>query len=120
MPQEGQKTITVSGKRLTELEKKYEQEKIKHTALSFASFVAEAALIELERRQMIKEEPLLSLVGITDNMVILKDFRNEEKLVEVQIKEKKIRCLSCGNKGHECIHIGFAIALPEIRKALRE
>ncbi len=120
MPQEGQKTITMSGKRLIELENKYDQEKIKHSALSFASFIAEAALMELERRQIIKEAPFVSLVGMADNMVILKDFRNEEKLVEVQIKEKKIRCLSCGNKGHECIHIGFALALPEVRKAIKQ
>lgn len=118
MPNIGQKTITMSGERLKELEEKYNLEKKSHPTLSFAAFVAESALMELERRQIIRNAPFISLVGIHDNIVTLKDARNREKFVEVQIKDKKIQCLS--DEKSDCIHVGFVLALPEIRKALTE
>jgi len=48
LPQPGQKTVTVSGKVLTQLEDNYKREKVKRPSLSFAAFVSESALIELE------------------------------------------------------------------------
>jgi hypothetical protein len=53
MPQPGQRTITFSGKVLKKLEEIYTLEKNKNPSLSFASFVSESALIELERRQIL-------------------------------------------------------------------
>jgi hypothetical protein len=116
--QTGQKTITVSGKSLSELERKYGLEKIRHPNLSFASFVSESALIELERRKMLKEAQFISLMGFTDDTVILKDVRKNERLIEVQIKDKNLKCIS--EKTSDCIHVGFALALPEVRKALNK
>ncbi len=67
VPKPGQKTITVSGKSLSELERKYNIEKAKHPNLSFAAFVSESALIELERRRMLREAQFISLVGLNDD-----------------------------------------------------
>ena len=87
MPQLGQKVITVSGKRLIEaLQKIYEKEKIKQPNLKFATFIAESAIIELERRKILKEAQLLSLVGFGDDCVIIKDIRKPERLFEGQYK----------------------------------
>ena len=117
LPKQGQKTITMSGKRLIALEEKYNQEKNIRPTLSFSAFIAESALMELERRQILREAPFISLIGIYNNIITLKDAKNTEKFVEVQFGEKKPKC-SCGSK-QDCIHVGFALALPEVRKALR-
>lgn len=117
MPKRGQKTITVSGKSLLELERKYSIEKTKHPNLSFAAFVSESALIELERRGMLREAQFVSLVGFSDDAVVLKDMRKNGRLIEVQIRDKNLRCIS--EDSYDCIHVGFALALPEVRKALK-
>ena len=116
MPQPGQRTITFSGKVLKKLEEIYTLEKNKKPSLSFASFVSESALIELERRQILKEAPLISLISLNDDTVILKDLRKNNRLIEVQIKNKNLKCIS--DDKFDCIHVGFALALPEVRKAL--
>ena len=118
LPNPGQKTITVSGKRLKELEKKLLQEKQKQPSLSFAGFIADSAIMELERRQIMREAPFMSLIGFNDDTIILKDARNKEKFIEVQIKNKKPKCLE--DDRFDCIHVGFVLALPEVRKALKD
>src|SRR5215211_4866674 len=109
MPQPGQRTITFSGKVLKKLEEIYTLEKNKNPSLSFASFVSESALIELERRQILKEAPLISLIS-------LNDLRKNNRLIEVQIRNKNLKCIS--DDKFDCIHVGFTLALPEVRKAL--
>lgn len=37
--------------------------------------------------------------------------------IEVQIKEKKPKCLT--EDTTDCIHVGFVLALPEVRKMLK-
>ncbi len=77
MPHSGQKTVTVSKQTFERLNKIYKEEKTKQPNLSFASFVSESALIELERRKIVREAQLISLVGFGDDSVILKDVRKE-------------------------------------------
>lgn len=116
MPKAGQKTVTMSGKPLKALEAKYEEEKKARPNLSFAAFVTESALLELERRDMLKEAQLISLVAYTDDTAILKDARKGNKFFEVQIRGKKLKCLT--DDDFDCVHVGFALALPQVRKAL--
>jgi len=84
--------------------------------LSFASFIAESAIIELERRRILKEAQLISLVGFGENSVILKDVKKENRLIEVQIRDRRLKCIT--DDKFDCIHVGFALALPEVREAL--
>ena len=116
MPQKGQKTITISGKTLQKLEQKYHLQLAKQPSLSFASFIAESAIIELERRQILNKAQLISLVGFGEDIVILKDAKKENRLIEVQIRDKRLKCIT--EDKFDCIHVGFALALPEVRKAL--
>ena len=118
MPQPGQKTVTVSGKVLAQLEDNYKREKTKRPNLSFAAFVSESALIELERRKILREAQFISLIGFGDDSVILKDVRKDGKLIEVQIRSKNLKCLY--DDSSDCIHVGFALALPEVRKVLNK
>ncbi len=118
MPREGQKSVTISGRRLRELEQNFGRERKKRPNLSFASFVSELALIELERRNMLREAAFISLAAQPDgNSILLRDSRKENKIFEVQIRhDKKLICIQ--DKDNECVHVGFALALPEVRKAL--
>lgn len=107
----------MSGEPLRKLEAKYELEKKKRPTLSFATFLAESALLELERRDMIRDASFISLVTYSEpNIVVLKDSRKKDRYVEVQIKNNKLKCLD--DDSFECIHVGFALALPEVRKAM--
>ncbi|MDC8451667.1 MAG: hypothetical protein KGH87_00610 [Thaumarchaeota archaeon] len=112
MPQDGQKTVTMSGIILKELLKEYRIEVKKRPSLSFAGFISEYAIMELERRKIVKQAAPLSLITVHDNIIVLKDAR-EKIFVEVQIKDKKWFCLS--DKSDDCIHVGFAMALPETK-----
>ena len=118
MARPDQRTVTISGEPLRKLAARYEQEKKKQPGLSFAAFLAESALMELERRDLLKDSGFLSFVSYmdNDNIVILKDARKHGKFVEVQFKNKKVRCLE--DSSSDCIHCGFALALPDVRKVL--
>lgn len=118
LPHSGQKTVTVSKKSFEKLNKLYVTERTKQPNLSFASFISESALVELERRKILREAQLVSLIGFGDDSVILKDARKENQLIEVQIRDKKLKCITEGRS--DCIHVGFALALPEVRKALNK
>jgi hypothetical protein len=74
--------------------------------------------VELERRDTPRESGFISFLTYADenNIVILKDARKQNQFVEVQTNGKKLKCLN--DDSTECIHVGFALALPEIRKLL--
>lgn len=117
MPNAGQKTVTLSGEALRKLEARYERELKKTPGLAFAAFVADSALMELERRDMLRESGSISFVTFEDDMVILKDTRGQNsKFFEVQRKGKLLKCLT--DDSMDCVHVGFALALPEVRRAL--
>jgi hypothetical protein len=110
----------MSGKKLKELEESYDIEKKKRPDLSFAGFVSELALFELARRNMLREAGFISLAAPPDgNTVLLRDTRKNDRIFEVQIRpDRKLRCVQ--DKDYDCVHVGFALALPEVRKALNE
>lgn len=116
LPKPGQKTVTMSGEALRQLEQKYEIERQKRPNLSFAAFISESALMELERQNILKESQFVSLISINDDIVFLKDARKSGRFFEVQLRNKKLKCLT--DNSSDCIHVGFALALPEVRKAL--
>lgn len=116
MPKRGQKVVTMSGDNVDKLWKSYEKERKKRPTLSFASFVSDSAVMELERRNILKQAQLISFVAFTDSSVILKDAKKAGKLYEVQFVDKKPKCLT--DDDFDCIHVGFALALPEVRTAL--
>jgi len=116
LPKLGQKSVTLSGESLLKLKKRHDTESERGAKLSFAAFISESALMELERKDMLREGQFISVVGFNDSILTLKDARKSNKFFEVQIKEKKLKCIT--DDDLECIHVGFALALPEVRKAL--
>jgi len=116
LPQVGQKTITMSGDRLKQLEAKYAKEKARRPTLSFSAFITESALMELERKNILREAQFISLIGENDGIITLKDFRKNESFVEVQIRDKIPFCIT--DDTDDCVHVGFVLALPEVRKRI--
>lgn len=116
MTKAGQKTVTLSGEPLKELERRYDIAKRARPGLSFASFITESALMELERKDMIREAGFISYSAFEHDVLFLKDSRKQNRICEVQIRDKKLKCLT--DDSFDCAHVGFALALPEVRKAL--
>jgi hypothetical protein len=86
----------VSGKALTLLEQSYRIEKTKKPNPSFAAFISEAALMKAQ---------YISVIGFDDNTLFLRDLRKAGQLIEVHIKNKKLKCIA--DDDFDCIHVGF-------------
>lgn len=106
----------MSGDALKQLEEKHKAEQ-KKRSISFAAFISESALMELERKDLLSSAQFISIVGFNDDILTLKDERKGGRFFEVQIRNKKLRCITDKNS-QDCAHVGFALALPEVRKAL--
>jgi hypothetical protein len=63
----------------------------------------------------LKEAQFISVIGFEDNILIVRDLRKAGQLIEVHIKNKK--CIA--DDDFDCIHVGFVLALPEVRMALK-
>jgi hypothetical protein len=116
VPKPGQETVTISGSFLKRLKREHALAKTKNPSLSFAAFISESAILELERRSILKEAQFISVVGIDDNVLTLKDHRRKHRFIEVFFRNNRPWC-SVDNE-LDCIHVGFALALPEVRKRL--
>ena len=57
-----------------------------------------------------------SIVDILFTILSVKDLRKNNRLIEVQIKNNNLKCIT--DDKFDCIHVGFTLALPEVRKAL--
>jgi hypothetical protein len=84
-------------------------------------FVNELILMNIERLNLLRryQSPFLSLIHSKDQSLFIKDSKIN-KVVEVKlfhIKEDKIalKCLD-DNNSDSCVHIAFALALPELGK----
>jgi hypothetical protein len=117
LPRQDQESVTMSGSRLKELKKSWEAER-KKRSISFAGFISELAIMELERRNMLREAAFISLAAEpSDNLILLRDARKDNRIYEVQMRpDKKLRCVQ--DKTFNCVHVGFCYALPQVRKVL--
>jgi hypothetical protein len=117
MPDRGFKTITVT-------ERLYQQvkERAKKENRSAARFVSEI----LETFLYVEEElsghaPLLELISLDSNAVIVRD-KKKDRVVGVRSRASKSGRvgLYCElDKTGYCPHGAFAVALPQVRKAIR-
>ena len=73
--------------------------------------------MELERRNILKEAQFISVIGFEDNILIVRDLRKAGQLIELHIKNKKLKCIA--DDDFDCKHVGLALALPEVRMALK-
>ena len=57
--------------------------------------------------------PSLSKLGYEDNILFIRDAK-QGKTAEIYLREKSLYCNICESK--DCVHIHYALALPEIAK----
>lgn len=68
----------------------------------------------LERDKFLQRyAPSLSKIGFEDNVLFIRDSKLG-KTAEVYLKDRTLYCNNCGSK--DCLHIHYALALPEVAK----
>lgn len=102
------KVIAIGG---TTSERLEERHKIENPKLSFAEYVDEYLLINLEKDDFLRTyAPGLSKIGITDNVLYLKDSK-ENKVIEIRLVNGILQ-----SNDENPIYTQFAMALPELAK----
>lgn len=91
----------------------YEKAKIKaaEKGLTLVDYVNETILQSVEKDAFLKTyAPHIEKIS-TGDTIILRDNKIK-KIVEVYLKEGKMHCTN--DENHDCIHIHFALGLPEV------
>jgi len=57
--------------------------------------------------------PFLSKIGFEDNILFVRDLKLS-KIAEIYLRDRALYCNICESK--DCMHIHYALALPEITK----
>lgn len=106
MPQEGRKNLTVLENVVIEARKRYSRSNIDK---SFVKWISEYLLMNLEKDEFVSSYfEYISIVGIHDNVLILKDSR---KPLFIEIR-KVNGVLKSSND--DPIYIQFALVIPEL------
>jgi len=75
-------------------------------------YINELLAMNIEKDAFLKKyAPFLEKVGLRDNVLLLKDNKLHE-YVEIFLKNEKLYCAE--DESANCIHIHFALALPEL------
>ena len=77
----------------------------------------QASIVELEKNKLLNQAQFLSIVGFQYDILYLVDSRECRRIYEVQLFDKKLKCLY--DNSDSCIHVNFASALYEVRKVLQ-
>jgi hypothetical protein len=72
----------------------------------------------IESDELIKRiGPYLEKLAIYEDTILIRDNRRKvDRTIEVKLKDNELYCTY--DESFECVHIGFAWALPEVYKAL--
>lgn len=108
MPQEGRKNLTVLETVINQARKRHENDNIDK---SFVKWVSEYLLMNLEKDEFVgKYFQYLSLIGVHDNVLIIKDAR---KPIFVEIRKINGKLHSSDD---DPIYLQFALAMPELSR----
>ena len=85
--------------------------------MSLTQWVSDKLLMVIEKNDFLKDyAPFLSKIAVTENSVILRDEKLR-RLVEVIYRNNRFWCDVDENEC--CVHIHFALALPELARIQR-
>ena len=119
MPRNGWKTITVPEYVYNRFKKEYDEKKeeyhLKFGISSFSAFIAKLLSERLEKLER-KERPRLEHLNVyEDHVKIVDNVMN--RIASVYFNGKgKVYCDVCDVDS--CIHVDYAIGLPEVKEAL--
>lgn len=107
--QQKRHNLTVTSEIYERVAKIYKKEK---TDKSLTQWVSDKLLLSLEKDDFLKSyAPFLSKIAINQNSVILRDEKLQ-RLVEIIYRDNKFWCDV--DEKECCVHVHFALALPEL------
>lgn len=84
---------------------------------AFSRWISEQLLMNLEKYEFLRiYAPYISLVGIHDNELFLKDEK-EDRIIEVVLQDYRLYCRYC--EKDDCMHVHYTLALPELGKLIQ-
>lgn len=124
MPREGRHSLSVYDQVYEIAYKRFESDKqkqlfeIESKKQGFTKWVSDYLLMNLERDKFLKlYAPYLSKVGIEGNRLTIRD-ENTKSYHDVYLHDHKLVCET--DNSDSCIHVRFALALPELGKLKSE
>ena len=119
MPQKGWSNFMLRQEYADELRAIYERKK--HLLLdaginTFTGFVNDLIWHVIEAdRVLASKAPFLSEVGMTEDGVTLRDAKLD-RIVEVKVRNGELVCDL--DNSNDCVHVGFAYAIPEVYRII--
>jgi hypothetical protein len=111
MPDPARRNLSILNEVYDKIKSKYDSEK---TGISFVRWVSDYLLMNLEKDEFIRSyAPHLSKIGIHENRLIIKDTKKNQ-LAEIFLKDGQLYCSL--DESTDCLHIHFALALPELAR----
>lgn len=119
MPKGGFKSITVSDTVYDRFSASYQQKKndLAHKGIRSLSGYVSHMLEERmqEDKVLARHAPLIKKISVDQDRIVLLD-EMKKRIVEVTFQEGALFCQLCEEK--DCLHVGYALAQPEIYEAL--
>ncbi len=121
MPKEGFKSITVSETVYNRFNDAYANSKDTLAVQGIRSLSGYISYMLEERMQeneaMARHAPRIKKIAVDDDRVVLLDTKLN-RIAEVAVQNGVMFCQLCEEKN--CLHVGFAYAMPEIYKVLSD
>jgi hypothetical protein len=119
MPKEGFSVITITQQAHDKAKRRYDQKsKSGQVSKSFSKYVNDLILESIEADENLSlQAPFMQKIGLQDNSIMIKDNKIN-RIVEVQVHGKDLICMHDERK--DCVHVGYAYALPEVYKLMSE
>ena len=119
MPRKGYVPIILKEELADKVRERLEEEYGEERKLPQLSTYVQKLLWDIiESNEILKNYgPYLEKVAIHEDTILIRDNRRKvDRIVEVKLRDNELFCTY--DEGFECVHIGFAWALPEVYKAL--
>ncbi len=119
MPKEGFKSITVSEvvySKFFDVYQKNKQDILMKGVNSFSGYVTYMLEEMMQKdKTFAKYAPKIEKISVDEDRVILKDTI-KNRIAEVAMQRGELFCQLCEDKN--CVHVGFAWAIPEVYELL--
>ncbi|HEU04176.1 MAG TPA: hypothetical protein ENH95_03540 [Nitrosopumilus sp.] len=119
MPKEGFKSITVSEvvySKFFDVYQKNKQDLLMKGVNSFSGYVTYMLEEMMQKdKTFAKYAPKIEKISVDEDRVILKDTI-KNRIAEVAMQRGELFCQLCEDKN--CVHVGFAWAIPEVYELL--
>lgn len=119
MPKEGFSVVTITQETYDKAKQRYAQKsKRGQVKKSFSKYVNDIIIEAIEADENLSlQAPFMQKIGLQDNSIMIKDNKIG-RIVEVQVHGKDLICMLDDRK--DCVHVGYACAIPEVYKILSE